>query len=159
MPRSEFWRLRSDLWVVEAILGALEELENLGLGSSKVGNHRRWHALAEEIERLKEEEIRWDSGTHFGVDVSAHVNPGKPRSHSWRLVLLFSWPPPLRQESQTFPLKPQRGGCPRKQDRPMRIPPGHVANLRGCGHPTLPEVFGLAPDPSLKPPKPPLNQP
>ncbi|CAJ1375138.1 unnamed protein product [Effrenium voratum] len=43
--------------ILEAILGALEELENLGLGSSKVGNHRRWHALAEEIERLKEEEV------------------------------------------------------------------------------------------------------
>eukprot|EP00435_Cladocopium_sp_Y103_P057583 s689_g19.t2 len=42
--------------VLTAILASLETLEKLGLNHPEVGGHRRWHALAQELERLREEE-------------------------------------------------------------------------------------------------------
>ena len=36
--------------VLTAILASLETLEKLGLNHPEVGSHRRWHALAQELE-------------------------------------------------------------------------------------------------------------
>ena len=36
--------------VLTAILASLETLEKLGLNHPEVGSHRRWHALAQELD-------------------------------------------------------------------------------------------------------------
>ena len=60
--------------VLTAILASLETLDKLGLNHPEVGGHRRWHALAQELEPLTKNQTVTDCfGCCLGFRMVSHV--------------------------------------------------------------------------------------